>query len=77
VMIINRNGIHHEICSIMVLLLRGSGYTSIFPIFLASDSHVLETLKEEEKEGNVTINFTLEQAMRAYMGRRSIPLHFL
>jgi hypothetical protein len=38
---------------------------------------VLETVKEVEKKGNVKINFTLEQAMRAYMGRRGTVLLFL
>jgi hypothetical protein len=74
-MIINHEGTNQEICSIMVLILRPSG--QIFSCSLASDSHVLETVKEVEKKGNVKINFTLEQAMRAYMGRRGIPLLFL
>lgn len=60
----------------MVLLLRPSGHI-YFPCFLAFDSHVLETVKEVEKKGNVKTNFTLEQAMRAYMGRRGIALPFL
>jgi hypothetical protein len=38
---------------------------------------VLETVKEVEKKGNVKINFTLEQAMRACMGRRGIAPLFL
>lgn len=31
---------------------------------------MLETVKEVEKKGNVKINFTLEQAMRAYNGEK-------
>jgi len=47
-----------------------------FSCFLVSDSHVLGTV-EVEKKGNVKINFTLEQAMRAYTGRRGMALLFL